>query len=294
MLKKGTLNIPLLFVRSRHIAFLIYFCESVRFVSVLDVASLKPDSESLDASQEWESTKDMIEGFQLGMNHRYSEAASLSRALAGSYPQNAENRNSKSAGKEVLPDRKLSGKSPQNSRKRCTAQAQDLGGKSIRFDEGAGQTSFQSKADREFELQLAMAISATAAVGSAQAPVPSGETSSQPISRGEAGDASVHAVKLSSGRKVGSTLLFRKRKKEAELETGTSGSLWSRKRGPLLHWAEVFCCNDTATGKWVHVDAGNGIVDGVDKVEGASVACRLPLRYVVAFAGSGAKDVTRR
>lgn len=42
------------------------------------------------------------------------------------------------------------------------------------------------------------------------------------------------------------------------------------------------------------MDATRGIVDGADQVEGATAACRSPLRYVVAFAGTGAKDVTRR
>lgn len=42
------------------------------------------------------------------------------------------------------------------------------------------------------------------------------------------------------------------------------------------------------------MDATRGIVDGADQVEGAAAACRSPLRYVVAFAGLGAKDITRR
>lgn len=50
---------------------------------------------------------------------------------------------------------------------------------------------------------------------------------------------------------------------------------------------EVYC-------RWVHVDAARGVVDGAEKVEGTAAACHLPLRYVVAFAGSGAKDITRR
>ena len=47
-------------------------------------------------------------------------------------------------------------------------------------------------------------------------------------------------------------------------------------------------------GRWVHVDVVNDIIDGEQKVEVASAVCRKPLRYVVAFAGGGAKDVTRR
>lgn len=42
------------------------------------------------------------------------------------------------------------------------------------------------------------------------------------------------------------------------------------------------------------MDATRGIVDGAAQVEGLTAACRSPLRYVAAFAGAGAKDVTRR
>ncbi|KAK9050016.1 hypothetical protein SSX86_031015 [Deinandra increscens subsp. villosa] len=61
-----------------------------------------------------------------------------------------------------------------------------------------------------------------------------------------------------------------------------------------MYWAEVYCTGDNSTGKWVHVDAVNAIIDGEHKVEAAAAACKTNLRYVVAFAGQGAKDVTRR
>ncbi|KAJ6707400.1 DNA REPAIR PROTEIN COMPLEMENTING XP-C CELLS [Salix viminalis] len=57
---------------------------------------------------------------------------------------------------------------------------------------------------------------------------------------------------------------------------------------------KVYCGGENLTGKWVHVDAVHGIVDGEQKVEAAAAACKTSLRYVVAFAGLGAKDVTRR
>lgn len=47
-------------------------------------------------------------------------------------------------------------------------------------------------------------------------------------------------------------------------------------------------------GRWVHVDAVNGTIDAEQNVEAAAAACRMLVRYVVAFAGGGAKDVTRR
>ncbi|CAA7401407.1 unnamed protein product [Spirodela intermedia] len=73
-----------------------------------------------------------------------------------------------------------------------------------------------------------------------------------------------------------------------------TGAVWSRKKGPPLYWAEVYCGGETSSGKWVHVDAANGIVDKEQQVESASAASRRPLKYAVAFAGFGAKDVTRR
>lgn len=58
------------------------------------------------------------------------------------------------------------------------------------------------------------------------------------------------------------------------------------------HWAEVFC-GSAETGKWIHVDPLLGWIDAPDKVEGAGVRPG-GLAYVVAFASSGAKDVTQR
>nr|GEV31074.1 DNA repair protein RAD4 isoform X1 [Tanacetum cinerariifolium] len=50
---------------------------------------------------------------------------------------------------------------------------------------------------------------------------------------------------------------------------------------------------ENSTGKWVHVDVVNAIIDGEHDVEAANAACKTSLRYVVAFAGRGAKDVTQ-
>lgn len=44
----------------------------------------------------------------------------------------------------------------------------------------------------------------------------------------------------------------------------------------------------------MHIDAVNNFIDGEHKVEAVASACKKSLRYVVAFAGNGAKDVTRR
>lgn len=46
--------------------------------------------------------------------------------------------------------------------------------------------------------------------------------------------------------------------------------------------------------RWVHVDPLTGWVDRAADVEANVGKERQPLRYVVAFAGGGAKDVTQR
>lgn len=126
------------------------------------------------------------------------------------------------------------------------------------------------KGDVEFELQLQMALSATGA----EIQEKLAATSSQSI-----------------GTLLDSTPL-KKLRKNAEVASNSS-AVWSRS-GPPLYWAEVYCGGQTSTGRWVHVDVVNDIIDGERKVEAASAVCRKPLRYVVAFAGGGAKDVTRR
>ncbi|BBN03456.1 xeroderma pigmentosum group C-complementing protein [Marchantia polymorpha subsp. ruderalis] len=63
--------------------------------------------------------------------------------------------------------------------------------------------------------------------------------------------------------------------------------------GAPLYWAEVYLF-EGENERWIHVDAARAWFNGADKVEPAAIAGRVPLRYVVAFAGSGAKDVTRR
>jgi xeroderma pigmentosum group C-complementing protein len=128
------------------------------------------------------------------------------------------------------------------------------------------------KGDVEFELQLQMALSATAAEIQENKLA---ATSSQ-----------------STGTLLNSTPPLKKSRKNAEVASNSS-AVWSRNGAPL-YWAEVYCGGQTLTGRWVHVDAVNDIIDGERQVEAASAVCRKPLRYVVAFAGGGAKDVTRR
>ncbi|KAF6150218.1 hypothetical protein GIB67_000092 [Kingdonia uniflora] len=122
------------------------------------------------------------------------------------------------------------------------------------------------KGDLEYELQLEMALSATAA---GKLPCSSDDPSVRNIKKAKIEESSVSSQ-------------------------GIATAVGSRKVGAPLYWAEVFSGGENSTGKWVHVDSVNAIVDGEAKVEAAAAACRRFLRYVVAFAGNGAKDVTRR
>ncbi|KAG0455486.1 hypothetical protein HPP92_024778 [Vanilla planifolia] len=141
------------------------------------------------------------------------------------------------------------------------------------------EDSSKRKGDIEFELQLAIALSATA-------------TTSNDNKAGHNMEELHDALSpFSSPIKK-----MRKAKGTESSFSGcvNSGAVWSRKSGPPLYWAEVYCSGESLNGKWVHIDAANGFIDGEEKVEPAAAACRRPLRYAVAFAGSGAKDVTRR
>ncbi|KAL9232824.1 hypothetical protein vseg_007889 [Gypsophila vaccaria] len=82
---------------------------------------------------------------------------------------------------------------------------------------------------------------------------------------------------------------FKKLKRIAEESPSTSHvistAIGSKKLGVPLYWAEVFFNGENMTGKWVHIDVVNSIIDGELKVEALASACKRSLRYVVAFAG---------
>jgi len=130
------------------------------------------------------------------------------------------------------------------------------------------------KGDLEFDMQLEMALSATA-IESQENKIKSGNPDSSCFS------CPSKRVKRVTGE-------------ESSTSQVISTAIGSMKAGSLLYWAEVYCSEENLTGKWVHVDAVNLIIDGEDKVEAMVAACKTSLRYVVAFAGQGAKDVTRR
>ncbi|XP_072982139.1 DNA repair protein RAD4 isoform X2 [Typha latifolia] len=133
------------------------------------------------------------------------------------------------------------------------------------------------KGDLEFELQLGMALSATA----------SGNQDNKV-------DLQINELTGSSPSLALPIKKSRKSKAGEPSKFCSSNAIWSRRTGPPLYWAEVYCSGEALTGRWVHVDAANAIIDGEEKVEAAAAVCRRPLKYVIAFAGNGAKDVTRR
>ncbi|XP_071915428.1 DNA repair protein RAD4-like isoform X1 [Coffea arabica] len=135
------------------------------------------------------------------------------------------------------------------------------------------------KGDLEFEMQLEMALSATA-IENSKAIMNSDLVDVCGTNSKQFPPAKKMKVVGAEGSSVS--------------PHGMSTAIGSRKVGAPLYWAEVYCSGENLTGKWVHVDAVNAIIDGEQKVEVAVAACRKSLRYVVAFAGNGAKDVTRR
>lgn len=122
------------------------------------------------------------------------------------------------------------------------------------------------KGDVEFEMQLAMALTATA--------------DNQHSSKVNEKNKSREITKRSDFSLVSDQVM--------------STAIGSKKVDSPLCWAEVYCSGENMDGKWVHVDAVNGMIDAEQNVEAAAAACKTFLRYVVAFAGGGAKDVTRR
>lgn len=132
------------------------------------------------------------------------------------------------------------------------------------------------KGDVEFEMQLQMALSATAV-----------ETMPRSSSINYSNEPPLNFPSPKKLKRIVN-------EESASSSHGISTAVGSSKEGSPLYWAEVYCNAENLTGKWVHVDAVNMVVDGEHKVEDLAAACKTSLRYVVAFSGLGAKDVTRR
>lgn len=216
-----------------------------RFISVLDVVSLKPDAEnSGPLSHAANRTRSGIFQSATVMVETQNQA-STSTLNSSSFDDPQENSPSKKTESKSSPIYK---------------QSNDL------MPDSSACEGPKRKGDVEFERQLKMALFATSA--------------------GFCENNSSHIPSPLRTKRIKSYV--------CPSSHGISTAVGSRKMGPPLYWAEVYCDGENLTGKWVHVDVVNAIIDGENKVDAAVAACKRSLRYVVAFAGNGAKDVTRR
>lgn len=248
-------------------------------MSILNVASLKPEA---DMSQKLASDAPRLDTrFYSSVstvgnssNHADSFDAAMtnnaSESHRCSFPKKAT---SSSCRKNLLKDVDITNQTDDG-----TDHATETKSSSGNLDSCPTKSSqvLKRKGDLEFDLQMEVALSATAA-GTYESKMrldihelPSSSSSPTPLSKNLKKTHSVLSI------------------------NNSSSAVWSRKNGPPLHWAELYCSSEALTGRWVHIDAANGVIDGEGKVEAAVAACRKPLKYAVAFAGNGAKDVTHR
>ncbi|KAH6784518.1 hypothetical protein C2S52_009477 [Perilla frutescens var. hirtella] len=259
---------------------------TTRFVSILDAVSLKPDAENSEHTLEsdikrgrniFNSATPMVAGPSSSSANTMKSSPDVEQgcsqtAAKGSGRQKADkSRKYGLQSKDVLTtDKPKENKSELLVSEATTDTSEPCLMKSERV---------KRKGDLEFQMQLEMAFAATA-IGSSKTSVASNVAESPSTS-------STLTPPLKRMRKI--------RKDESQTSSnGISTAIGSKKVGAPVYWAEVFCSGENLTGKWVHVDVINAIIDGEHNVEAAAAACRKSLRYVVAFAGNGAKDVTRR
>ncbi|XP_052196986.1 DNA repair protein RAD4 [Diospyros lotus] len=254
---------------------------TARFISILDVASLKPNSDKPESVNQDPSKTGR--GIFLSSTLMVDRSNQVSVSTVKQSPSDGKDNMCGTSSRGAC--RAANRKSSSNP---CQSEDPTDVGKHIRSackmqndhsDVCLAKKSEQSKrkGDLEFEMQLEMALSATA-VG----------TSASSMSL-DVNDINNNSPNLSSPAKRMKTI-----KQIESPPQGVSTAFGSRKVGAPLYWAEVYCNGENSTGKWVHIDAVNSIIDGEQKVEAAAAACKKSLRYVVAFAGFGAKDVTRR
>lgn len=260
---------------------------TVRFVAVLDVASLKPEVDRPECNSQ--ATGKVAGGIFNSFTLMVSGSGHLSASPLMTPASDEKNDGcltsvgGKSRGKarKVLENNFESKDMPGVDLKDRIAEPSTSECQDADFHACLATKSNRPKrkGDLEFEMQLEMALSATA-MGSSKTIM----NSDLVDACGTSSKQFPPAKKMKVVRAEGSSVS----------PHGVSTAIGSRKVGAPLYWAEVYCSGENLTGKWVHVDAVNAIVDGEQKVEVAAAACRKSLRYVVAFAGNGAKDVTRR
>lgn len=116
--------------------------------------------------------------------------------------------------------------------------AWDNGGECRTIDEST-ERNLSRKGDEEFEAQVAMAIAATAAAVKVE-----GKDNEDPNNEMKKVTEGFNwrDYKRQKGN-AGRSNLFGKEGK------GASGAVWSRKMGPVLHWAEVYCGGEASSGR---------------------------------------------
>ncbi|XP_022759202.1 DNA repair protein RAD4 isoform X2 [Durio zibethinus] len=262
---------------------------TARFVSILDVASVKPEADKYESSSQEAkrvgggifSTSTLMVANPKEISIPSSHVKSSSCHEKADHSENSLRSSHKNKGGcSTCSDTQSRYSTAANELTDATSTCQVQSDTSGQCRPTKSQ-GLRRKGDLEFEMQLAMAISATT-VGTHENI--SGSSDLKILNGNNSLEASTPTKRWKRIERVESSTC------SPELST----ALGSRKIGSPLFWAEVYCGGENLTGKWVHVDVVNAIIDGEQKVEDAAAACKTSLRYVVAFAGRGAKDVTRR
>ncbi|CAF2136264.1 unnamed protein product, partial [Brassica napus] len=216
---------------------------TTRFVSILDVASLKPgaDKDESPGPKRAKTKRGIFRNSTLMVPKQQAISSHQNKSSS-----HAEDKSLSETSEPQLQDNK------DNSSCEAGTSSKSEG--------------IRRRGDVEFEMQLAMALAATATVNNNQ-------QSSEATEKKK-------TTKASDGLSIPDQVM--------------STAFGSKKVDSPLCWAEVYCNGENMDGRWVHVDALNGTIDAEQNVEAAASACKMFLRYVVAFSGGGAKDVTRR
>ncbi|CAH1436955.1 unnamed protein product [Lactuca virosa] len=243
-----------------------------RFVSILDAASLKPDADKSDDMSTQRKTGQGVFQSSTIMVTRSNEPSTSSNNQ--SPPLDVENITS--IHNKKTPETSLKPSCQKKVKNSGQSQSQTISSVDDQSNERRVDLGSKRKGDLEFEMQMQMALSATATKTSES------NTDTK--------------IKISDSLNISLLKKLKKIKCEEDPSSSSSSSsssistaIGSRKVGAPIYWAEVYL-----NGKWVHVDTINATIDGENKVEALVTACKTSLRYVVAFNGQGAKDVTRR
>lgn len=272
---------------------------TTRFVSVLDVASLKPCVEKNESvtKKAKRTSKGIFNSSTLMVATPYMVSGFPSREFAFTDMDNVCETSGRHSFKNYI--RKTESTTSQDRDSPPANQLNDYEAHNNMSDVGSTkQYKFPKRiSDLEFEMQLEMAKAATAS-GNDNIIKESYKKKLHSNWLPGIGDDNGYYKNpfgpYTFPSRMSSKEIRRVRSVEPPTSQGISVAIGSRKVGAPLYWAEVYCSGENLTGKWVHVDAVNAIIDGEQKVEAAIAACKTSLRYAVAFAGDGAKDVTRR